>query len=111
MVSRRSRTSLAQTWIARYSSTTFNALTCASFQSCSVYYIYGQTPTHVNRRCCTIMTLSLKSEYMLGLTLESSRRYESKILNCGLKVDPYAISDGDWTREPGTLPASICHMV
>ena len=45
--------------------------------------------------CYPESEMQRKSEYLIQLTDNSKDRYESKILACGLKVDPYAIEN--WT--------------
>ena len=45
-----------------------------------------------------------KSEYFAGLSVDSQRRYEQKVLASGLSTDPYAIDDCYWTEAPETVP-------
>lgn len=39
------------------------------------------------------------SEYYSELSGEAKARYESKVLNSGITVDPYAIRDDFWVKE------------
>ena len=50
------------------------------------------------------MALTRKSEYFNTLSTTSKKRYETKVTTTRLKVDPYAIADNLWTREPETIP-------
>ena len=43
-----------------------------------------------------------ESEYFLGLTAESKKRYHCKVTSSGLNIDPYSISS--WTEDPSALP-------
>ena len=52
--------------------------------------------------CDPEFMMKRKSEYFTHLTDNSKDRYESKILACGLKVDPYAIEN--WTESPEFSP-------
>ena len=45
-----------------------------------------------------------KSEYFAGLSVDSRKRYEQKVLASGLSTDPYAIDDCYWTEAPETVP-------
>ena len=45
-----------------------------------------------------------KSEYFAGLSVDSQRRYEQKVLASALSTDPYAIEDCYWTEAPETVP-------
>ena len=46
----------------------------------------------------------LKSAYFLSLSTNSKRRYEAKLSNAGLSVDPYVIKDHDWVKDPAVIP-------
>lgn len=50
------------------------------------------------------MALSKYSEYVGSLSGASRSRYEGKVLSAGLKTDPYAISDSNWSNEPELIP-------
>ena len=50
------------------------------------------------------MSIKLKSEYMLGLSVEARKRYETKLISSGLQSDPYAIPEPEWSRVPDSLP-------
>ena len=53
------------------------------------------------------MALTNKSEYFAQLSTEAKARYESKVTNAGLDVDPYCIDESLWTREPEKIPKVI----
>ena len=48
--------------------------------------------------------MNIKSEYFTTLSAVAAKRYEAKVTNTGLNIDPYAIPDCNWTSAPENLP-------
>ena len=46
----------------------------------------------------------LESVYFLSLSTNSKHRYEAKLSNHGLSVDPYVVKDPDWVNNPAVIP-------
>ena len=44
------------------------------------------------------------SEYVQTLSCEARERYVTKVLNTGLSIDPYSISNELWQKELDALP-------
>lgn len=43
-----------------------------------------------------------RSEYLVKLSSEAKKRYESKVVSAGINVDPYAIDK--WSQNPEDIP-------
>ena len=43
-----------------------------------------------------------RSEYLMKLSSEATKRFESKLLSAGLDIDPYVVED--WTQNPEDIP-------
>lgn len=50
-------------------------------------------------RHCLVIVMEQVSEYYSELSGEAKARYESKVRNSGITVDPYAIRDDCWVKE------------
>ena len=52
-----------------------------------------------------ICRMERKSEYFTGLSAASRLRYEQKVINSGLQIDPYTTED--WLEAPEIIPSCV----
>ena len=51
------------------------------------------------------VSLVKQSEYLMKLSSEAKRRFESKVASAGISIDPYAIDK--WSQNPEDLPNGV----